>query len=200
MGTAKMSTKAITRVCILLFFMFSVLGFSGSALALTADTIGDYGDITVMEVEGDYDALIDNGETNSAPREVIARQFYATHPDEYDFIYIFTNFDFQMPLAEAVAFYQDVRNDVQGIGINLFDHSSFYGSNSKLQGIIDMGNLANLAADPKDPDFSFTLGTMSHELMHRWGCHIHIQADDPARDLLGPTGDHWSFLLDTKGS
>ncbi len=170
-----------------------------SVLAFTADVIGDYGDITVMEVSGDYDAVLGNGAANSAPREAIARQFYVTHPDDYDFLFIFTDFNFQMPLKEAVAFYMEVSNDVQGIGIDQFNNCAFFGSSGKLQGVIDMGNLANLASDPMDPDFSFTLGTMSHELMHRWGSFVRIQADD-AHNLLGQDGSHWSFLLDTKGS
>lgn len=195
-----MLKRAVSSACILLFALLSVLIFRASAAALTADIVGDYGDIVVMEVEGDYDALFESGAPNSAPRETIARQFYTSHADEYDFIFIFTNFDFQMPSAESVAFYHEVRNEVLGIGLNLFDYSSFFGSNSKLQGVIDMGNLANLASDPLDPDFSFTLGLISHELMHRWGCYIRIQAENPAQDLLGSDGDHWSFLLDTKGS
>jgi hypothetical protein len=59
--------------------------------------------------------------------------------------------------AGAVAFYQGVRNDVQGIGKKLFDNSAQYGSQGQLQGTIDMGNVANLVSDPFDPGFSTTM-------------------------------------------
>ncbi|MDA8140217.1 MAG: hypothetical protein M0036_16340, partial [Desulfobacteraceae bacterium] len=107
-----------------------------------------------------------------------------------------------MPSAESVAFYLGVRNDVSGIGAEQFNNTIFFGSDGRLQGTIDMGNLQNLSSDPMDPDFSFTLGTMSHELMHRWAAFVKVRSPNGqiTNDLLGQENSHWSFLLDTKGS
>lgn len=166
-----------------------------------AKTIANSNWLTVMEVEGDYGAAHSDAMVNSYPREVIAKEFYTTHPDQYDFLVFFTNFDFPLP-DEAVAVYGAVKNDVRGIGLDPLDNSSFFGSSGSLQGIIDMGNLARLASDPLSPDFSTTMGTLSHELLHRWGAHVRYQTDQGVlrSDLLGRDGSHWSFLLDSKGS
>src|SRR6266540_5001675 len=163
--------------------------------------IGDYGNVTVMEATGNYDAKI-NGITNAIPREVIAKEFYKAHKDEYDFLVIFTNFDFVMPDSEAWAFYLGVRNNIQGIGQKIFDNSSYYGSNSKLQGTIDMGNLAGKVYDPFDPAFEYTLGTLNHEILHRWASFVKFKdaSGNLSSALIGKDGAHWSFLLDTKGS
>jgi subtilase family serine protease/Tol biopolymer transport system component/fibronectin type 3 domain-containing protein len=202
LGIGNISRTHTYNALIIGMMMLANLLLCPSAFAFTAETIGDYGDITVMAVEGNYDGALGNGETNSGPREIIARELYKTKPDEFDFIVIFSNFDFQMPASDVVAFYLDVRNDVRGIGKSIFDCSSFFGSGGVLQGTIDMGNLDKWATDPMDEDFSFLMGTMSHELMHRWAAYIQVRRPDGSitHDLLGKDQSHWSFLLDTQGS
>jgi hypothetical protein len=87
------------------------------AADFAAVSLGDYGNVSVMEVSGNYNAKNPDGSVNAAPRQAIAQEFYKAHKDEYDFLVIFTNFDFQMPEGEAKAFYEGVKNDTQGIGI-----------------------------------------------------------------------------------
>ncbi|MEM7828181.1 MAG: CARDB domain-containing protein, partial [Candidatus Aenigmatarchaeota archaeon] len=168
----------------------------------TAKFIGDYGNVTVMEVTGNYDANNPDGTINSTPREIIAKEFFKFHKDEYDFLVIFTNFDFKMPESDVKAFYLGIKNDTQGIGIPLFDNSALFGSNGKLQGIIDMGNISNLITDPLDPKFEETLYLLAHEMMHRWGAHVRFRdkAGNISSALLGRNGDHWSFLFNSEGS
>ncbi len=118
-----------------------------------------------------------------------------------DFFVIFSNFDFTMPDVSAKAFYLEVKNNTQGLGKPIFDNSSAFGSNGKLQGIIDMGNISNVVANPVDPDFDKTIDTLAHEQMHRWGANVKFRdggADSTA--LLGKDGTHWSYLLDTDAS
>lgn len=167
-----------------------------------ADTLGDYGNVTVMEVNGTYDAENADGTANTSTRQAIAKEFYRLHKDEYDFLVIFTNFDFAMPKTETVAFYTGVKNDTSGIGKPLFDNSVAYGSRGRLQGTVDMGSLANLVLNPMDPGFEATLDTLSHELMHRWAAHITFRdaLGNPSPALLGKDSDHWSFLLSTDAS
>ena len=150
----------------------------------TASTIGDYGDITVMEVTESYDADIPE---SHIPRMEIAKEFFKTHPDNYDFIVIFSNFDFKMPHPEVVGFYCGVKNNVQGIGKEIFDYSSFFGSDGKLQGTIDMGNIVNVVSDSLDPGFEFTMTILSHEILHRWAAYISFKKEDGSisDELLG---------------
>ena len=99
------------------------------------------------------EAVLPDGTINDLPRQEIAKEFLRLHKDEYDFLVIFSNFDFELPEAEAKAFYLEVKNDTQGIGKELFDDTAQFGSDGKLQGIIDMGNNSELAAIALDPEF-----------------------------------------------
>lgn len=184
-------------------FFLLLLSSLSPAAEFSATSRGDYGNIAVMEVAGNYDAELPDGSVNSAPRQILAREFYRTHRDDYDFVVIFSNFDFAMPEAEVAGFYTGVRNDVRGIGLESFDHSADFGSSSHLQGIIDMGNLEKNVSDPLDPRFEQTIATLNHELLHRWGAHLKFR--DPSSGivssaLLGRDNSHWSYLLDTQGS
>jgi len=91
------------------FFLFFSIPAIVLADAFTAKTIGDYGNVTVMEVTGNYDAKNPDGTLNSEPRQAIAKEFFRTHKDEYDFVVIFSNFDFQMPDATSKAIYSNYR-------------------------------------------------------------------------------------------
>jgi hypothetical protein len=185
-------------------------GFSSSsgdntftAKSFTVNTLGDYGNVTVMEVTGNYDAKNPDGLINTLPRQEIAKEFFKNHPDEYDFFIIFTNFDFSMPDASAKAFYLEVKNDVQGIGKSIFDNTSFFGSNGKLQGNIDMGNISTLITNPADPEFEETINNLAHEQMHRWAANVKFNypgVTSGSTALLGKDNNHWSFLLDTDAS
>lgn len=137
-----------------------------------ATTIGDYGNATVMEVTGNYDAKNPDGSINSLPRQEIAKEFLKTHQDNYDFFIIFPNFDFAMPDEAAKAFYLEVKNDLLGIGKQISDNSSLFGNNGKLQGTIDMGNMSKLSMNPADPKFEETIITIAHEQMHGWGAYV----------------------------
>jgi hypothetical protein len=72
----------------------------GEALAGTADPelrfIEDRGHIAIFEHDGSsYDRNTSGDELNAAPRQRLARELIATHGDFYDFIVVFTNFDFE---------------------------------------------------------------------------------------------------------
>lgn len=184
-------------------FLCSFIATTAFAQQFTATTVGDYGNVTVMEVAGNYDADLPGGVTNSAPREAVAKEFFKLHKDEYDFLVIFTNFEFQMPDDGKVsAFYMGVKNDTRGIGQEQFNHTQNFDSSGRLQGTIDMGNIARLADNPLDENFKKTLYILSHELMHRWGAYLKLGNSDGTLNtgLLGRDGAHWSFLFDSGGS
>lgn len=193
---AKTICSAVTIALFMLLMIFT------PAESFTAATLADHRNVTVMEVTGNYDANNPDGSINADPRKAIAKEFYRLHKDEYDFLVIFSNFGFQMPEADAKAFYLGVKNDTQGIGRAFFDYSSLFGSNSKLQGTIDMGNITDLTIDPLDPDFEASLDILSHELMHRWGSYMKFMTAQGmvSTALLGKDLSHWSFLLNSYGS
>ena len=191
------------RICACLFVLLIVL--PQPAVALTANTLGDYHDVTVMEVSGSYDVgFFPNGSPDMSARRAIAKEFYRTHGDDYDFLVIFTNFDFIMPPG-AKAFFSPARNNTQGIGLALSDYTNSYSYDGlyldRLEGTIDMGYIAEQSLEPTEPEFDDTLLTLSHEMAHRWSAYI--QFDDngsPSNALLGLDNAHWSFLFDSGGS
>ncbi len=200
------------RLIVLVHIIFTAISLSVSAQDFSAVTIKDEIDLSVIEVIGDYDA---NTQEGNEAQKIIAGEFYNTHPDDYDFLVIFTGFDIEMLTlmidgepVEADGFYSPIQNNAEGIGNEIFDYSLQYGSNGKLQGIITMGDIDQKIADPLDPKFKNTMEVLSHELLHRWSGKVNFFDTNGSYNdaLLGGYQiasneyAHWSFLLDTDGS
>ena len=101
-------------------------------------------------------------------RDYVAR-FYERFNDEFDFLIFISNV--QEPDQGSLwpfAAYDFVKNDVQGIGLdNFFDDG--WGSAGKLQGVIFFQYFGVWL----DEQGTYTsLGTLIHELMHRWANYI----------------------------
>lgn len=79
-----------------------------SADQFTATSLGDHGNVTVMQTTGVFDAYLSNGTYNS--------HAYKTHKNDIDFFVIFSNFTYQMLEDSSAAFYSPVKNDTRGIG------------------------------------------------------------------------------------
>jgi len=168
----------------------------------------DDGQIVVMEHDGsDYSRNEPDGSPNYLPRTEIARRFYQTHGDNYDFLVVFTNFEFNTPGVQA--FHNQVRNDVRGIGRPVLDVGEWFGSPGRLKGYIDMCALDRYrqppwSLTPGDPGYFWTLSTLAHEVAHQWLSYVRYQdpgePGPPVGDLLGRDGVHWSYLLDSDAS
>lgn len=167
----------------------------------TLSNIRDVGNVTVMELDGGYDAKNQDGSYNDQPRKAIAAQYFKNHGDA-DFMVFLSTFNYAMPETTAQGFYLPVKNDVQGINQPIMDNSGLFGSTGKLQGTIDLGNVTSLAGNPYGPKLDETLTVLNHELMHRYGAYVRFKNLDGTMDssLLGKDSSHWSYLLDSKGS
>lgn len=163
--------------------------------------LGDTGNVTVMEVTGDYNADMADCLVYTPPRQEIAKDFIRTHGDDYDFLVFLSTFDYAMREPAVKGFYIEAKNDTIGTGKVLMDNSAQFGS-SKLQGTIDLGNISVLAANPYGPLLDQTVAVLNHEIMHRWGAHAVFKNADGSinTSLLGQDNTHWSYLLDTRGS
>jgi subtilase family serine protease/flagellar hook assembly protein FlgD len=154
----------------------------------------DIGNLTVMELDGDY------GRGIAPPRQAVAQRFYQDHPDNYDFLIVYTTFEFET--GDAAAFYNALRNPTAGIGWEQFDLGAAFGSPARLQGYLDMAAVSRWAFDTNDPRFEFARNVLAHELMHRWVAKVSYRtaqgADSP--DLLGKDDVHWNYFLDTDAS
>ena len=131
----------------------------------------------------------------------LTQAFYRTHSDIFDFIYIWTDFQFDNGLGLAHSF--NVRNDIRGIGLRTFDRGAIYGSAARLATIVTMGDNGDW---PSDPDSNVAglfsgISIACHELGHRWLAYVRFDADhDIKDDLLGRDANHWSFWVDTRSS
>ncbi|MDD5542779.1 MAG: hypothetical protein PHX83_06355 [Acidobacteriia bacterium] len=138
----------------------------------------------------------------------LARAFYQTHGDDYNFITVFANFP--VNLGNAFAFEINVRNSVRGLGsLGIFDDSNFsFGSPAKLESYLNMGSLGNFPLDPNTPHFLGTnspVEVMGQEFGHRWMAFDDIPeavCNDPSfsNSILGRQCAHWSYFFNSKGS
>jgi len=166
--------------------------------AFSASFREDRGAITVIDFAGNYDKDI-NGLPNFEPRAVVAREFLRTHTDEYDFLVVFSTFEFETLGAQA--FHLRLQNQVQGIGIAQYDNSPAFGSNGRLLGYTDTAALSRYVTNPLDPEFEQALATLGHETLHQWSGNARFdQGAGPETALIGRDDAHWSNLLDSEGS
>jgi subtilase family serine protease/Tol biopolymer transport system component/fibronectin type 3 domain-containing protein len=166
----------------------------------------DVGAIAIIEHDGsDYSWKDADGTPNYAARARVTRRFYQTHGDNYDFLVVFTNFEFAT--GDALAFHNLVRNDVRGIGSPITDSGELFGSPDRLRGYVDMAALARYARPPYTltpgtPGFGATINVLAHELAHQWLAQVRYRdgAGQASGALLGREGSHWSYLLDSDAS
>jgi subtilase family serine protease len=145
-------------------------------------------------IDGNYDLA------NPAARVDLANGALTQLTDQYDYLVVFTTFDFDK--GSAAAFYSGVRNDIQGIGQPVFNNSVSYGSANKLRGIVDMGNMRNLSFAPGAPAYRNNLNIFLHEVMHTFGVYVKYTDASGALSsgLLGAQGAHWNYFLDSDAS
>lgn len=165
------------------------------------------GQIAVIEHDGsNYDARLGDDTLNYEGRTRVGLRFYEDHGDEYDFLVVFTNFEFDTD--GATAFHLFGRNEVRGIGKPVTSVvPDVFGSGARLKGWIDMADLAQyrsspLSLTPGDPGFLETLGVLAHEIGHQWLAEARFldAGGLVSEDLLGADDRHWSYLLDSDGS
>ncbi|MEW6130789.1 MAG: hypothetical protein AB1757_27415 [Acidobacteriota bacterium] len=130
----------------------------------------------------------------------LTRAFYSAFPDEFDTVYLWTDFAFDNGPGYATSFV--VRNDIQGIGIRQFDKGNPYGSASRLSSIVVMGDVVRSWID--DPNANMVglfsaVAITCHEQAHRWTSYIRFNTNRGVKDdLLGRDLNHWSFFMDTR--
>ncbi|MBZ5725924.1 MAG: hypothetical protein LAP87_13110 [Acidobacteriia bacterium] len=161
------------------------------------------------DASGDYSAAVAErfGNTLAVDMVTVAQKFYATHEDAYDYLVVYNNMDIAAG-ASAVAFENTVRSIGTGFGTDPVDHGQQYGSASRLQAVLNMGNLGQYPADPngKVPARPLTGDTpitiVSHETGHLFLAFASIRdASDPAaRPMLGVQLAHWNFAYDSEAS
>src|SRR5262245_7133070 len=159
----------------------------------------DHGDIAVIEDDGTL--LVPVGSHLEADEAAVARAFYRTHGDDYDYLclYVASSVPSLVLNGRAFAFEMNIHQDVQGIGLSVYDLSLDMGSAGRLRSFLEMNNLAAYPADPFQ-DFLVSLSSMdvlAHEAAHR--CCAFVKLDSAGTigyTLLGAGRAHWNFYFD----
>ncbi len=133
----------------------------------------------------------------------VPRAFFREFADDYDHLVVFL--DFPQSLGPgAFAFELTVKNDVKGIGDDVFDFSPQVGSKGRLRSFVQMGTLSRY---PNDPNTQFlgtnsTLDVLGQETGHRWLSQLHVLDGNGEKSdaLLGRDLVHWSFCHNTLAS
>ncbi|MBI2150286.1 MAG: hypothetical protein HYU27_06740, partial [Acidobacteria bacterium] len=132
----------------------------------------------------------------------IAQIFYRNHPDSYDEIFVFA--DFNLSLSPAFAYAVPIRNAERGImnatGAQgaFYDYGSEFGSGQRLSAMVNMGDLGRFPPDPRQQFLgtNTTLSILGQEFGHRWLAFLDVST----ASMLGRADSHWSFLHNTFGS
>ena len=153
----------------------------------------DFNYPTVILLDDGYLIQKRNDATTEVRNEVI-NTFYDNNPDEFDFIFVWTNFKVPTEDANEIAHFTPVTNKWEGVNKAMLNRSSVYGSQGKLKGIIMMGNINKY--NPKTPEgLDAALNIILHEILHQWSAYITFDDDGKeSKALLRPDDFyHWSI-------
>lgn len=136
----------------------------------------------------------------------VARRFYQTHDDAYDYLMVYNNMG--VPALDAIAYELPVRTTGQGYGDEPLDVGSDFGSPSRLQAVVNFGSLSQYPSDPdahvwgRGPTKDTPVSIMAHEAGHRFLAYVSVpDPDNPDYlPMLGFQRAHWAFTYDSEAS
>jgi hypothetical protein len=182
----------------------SAAGLGDAVVGVSPGRTGDFTPVD-LSATGPTGGPASLGERFSADPQIdsvaLIRKFYATHPDNYDQLIIWTDAPF---VRDAFAFETTIKNEIQGLGLQVFDAAAEFGSAGRLRSYAMMDVLDKY---PDDPHQRFlgensTLAVLGHEVGHRWLAFFDIRDHTGSRSdaLLGRDLSHWSFFFDSDAS
>jgi hypothetical protein len=141
-------------------------------------------------------------ETTELDTVAVARKFYQTHPDNFDQLVFWA--DTTVVDGGTFAFESTVANAIRGIGAEVFNASTDFGSAGRLSSLLVMDRLSKYPDDPAALVLgeNSTLAVLAHETGHRWLALLQFRnASGQTSDmLLGRQRAHWSFFFDSDAS
>jgi len=163
-------------------------------LCARSASAADVGEVAAFEHDG---SSYDDGTTGLPARQRIAKLFFGSHGDAYDFLIVFPTFPSSWGTIEGAGLHWTVRSDVDGIGAPRLDFGAAFGSPARLKGYIDVGSLRTGSPDGTVEAAS---AIIAHEVAHQWAARVRFRdlvTGQASGDLLGRGGVHWSFFLDS---
>ena len=162
----------------------------------------DRGDIAVIEDDGTI--LVPSGANVRIDPTALTRKLLSTHDDEYDEIAVFSASDItNLTLGGGFAYELNVRNDVEGIGLDLFDYTAAFGSGGTLCSFVNLNRLSVYGSDPNSAVVASNSGLdiIEHETGHRFTAYTtFLDGDTASTAILGRDDQHWGFFFNTLAS
>ena len=182
-------------------------GTTGLADAVVGVSPGRTGEFAPADLtataSGEGDEAVGERFAESGELDTVAllQKFYASHPDNYDQLVIWTD----APLVDgAFAYESTVANEIRGIGVPIFDASRDFGSAGRLRSIAVMDWIGKYPEDPRQKFLgeNSTVSVLGQEVGHRWLAFFDFRDHTGARSgaLLGRDEAHWSFFMDSDAS
>jgi len=117
----------------------------------------------------------------------LAREFYRTRPDNYDFLVVFTDFPANIG---AVAFNAGVSNRTLGLGLPVYDDTSFFGSAGELESLVAMNNIELYWPDAER--------LVNPPIVYFQGVRLRIMGLTDGGPLSpGPAGQQWTLGIES---
>ncbi len=143
----------------------------------------------------------------------VARRFFSVHPDDFDLLIVYGASTFERltitgRLVQKGAFTLPVaaraKNEIEGIGLPLFDDTATFGSAGRLRLVVNMDLLRSYPADPleKFRGTKSAMDILAQMVGHAWGAYVRFDDGGVPSDALlsGTERFTWSFFLDTEAS
>ena len=176
-----------------------------AVVGLSPGRTGDFNpvDLSAASADGGSGAV---GERFARDLELdfvaLTRRFYASHPDIYDQLVIYS--DIKLTRGGTFAFEFTVANEIRGIGLDVFDTAGDFGSAGRLRSVVMMDLITKYPDDPlqKFLGEDSTVSVLGQEVGHRWLAFMRFR-DHNGRisdALLGRDLAHWSFFFDSDAS
>ncbi len=161
----------------------------------------------VLIIEGDGQTVAPVGPNSWGISEnnkrAIVQRVLAEYPDVFDTIQIFTTF--QDDIAGGSAYYQSIRNSVNGIGVMTFNGRGGWGlpaEGGRLSGFSDMNSMlvwGNGSLVGLERVGSSYHAVIAQELSHKWLFRFRFAGPNP-QALIGRDDAHWSRLANSEAS
>ncbi len=178
-----------------------------AVVGLSPGHTGDFRPVNLSDIGPTAGGTGAVGERFSPTRQLdavaLAQKFYSTHPDNYDQLVVWADAAV-IHTANTFAFETTVANEIQGIGVDIYDVSRSYGSGGRLRSIVQMDRITKYPADPTEKFLgeNNTLSLLGQEAGHRWLAFLEFRDRTGQRSdlLLGRDRAHWSFFCNSDAS
>ncbi len=190
--------KRIVGLCILCACSGPVAVGSDAGIVDGGDAAPGTSNVAIAPVPDTGDFVRDGDDWKVTTGDAIydiAKHFYQTHADDYDFLIIWSDFF----VKNATGFTVTLKVDIEGIGLDVVDatfgggkgrdSTSRAGSKGRLQAICFLNGKKYYG-----PNTMPALDVLVHEVGHRWGAY-YAPAIEPDRFfLLDTSRTHWSIV------